>query len=60
MHVKLTKIYYVNANCFNSNRRPWCQLDLVDIICQKVVCTQTGKPSMYHSDTDKFVTGLQI
>ena len=28
---------------FNRNRLPWCQLELVEIICQNVVCTQTKK-----------------
>jgi hypothetical protein len=28
---------------FNRNRLLWCQLDLVDIICQKLVSTQTNK-----------------
>jgi len=27
----------------NRNRLPWCQLELVNSICQKVVCTQTKK-----------------
>ena len=31
-------VYFFNTNCL-----PWCQLELVDIICQKVVCTQTKK-----------------
>ena len=29
--------------CFSRNRLPWYQLELVDIICQKGVCTQTKK-----------------
>jgi hypothetical protein len=31
-------IFFFNRNCL-----PWCQLELVHIICQKVVCTQTKK-----------------
>ena len=31
-------IFFFNRNCLR-----WCQLELVHIICQKVVCTQTKK-----------------
>jgi hypothetical protein len=36
-HISLFGCIFV----FNRNHLPWCQLELVDIICQKVVCTQT-------------------
>ena len=48
-------IFFFNRNCL-----PWCQLELVHIICQKSGVYTDKEISIYHSTSFKYVSGLHI